>query len=348
MVAGGLLERGALGPGQEPPVRLAALEEEAGRVRVVVVPFEEAGHGLPRHAEQDAREVGEGLVPVLGQRPPGLVPRPQVAPLEAVAVPVAEEEVEQPGAEVRRHVDVHVARGPVPPELLRGDDLVRAEESAVAIRSRQRVLVDRPRLAAEGRAELAQRGIVGHEDDLGIRVDDAGRLGQRRDHERRAGVVGHRLVLEDPGRPALAPLLGQDLGRVLVQRPEGVAAPVRAFQGEAQALHAAHLPHGREAAGVGAQVEHRHLDRRRPHRAVGLAEPELVEAPRGVFGAAGDGLACLRGRGGNGGQGKGGGEQCHVERSAAGNDGTSDCGDHGLGARPYRGSKANRRDGKGL
>ena len=52
--------------------------------------------------------------------------QPQAAPLGVVAVPVPEEEVEQTRAEVRRHVDVHVAFGPPLPELLGGEDLGRA------------------------------------------------------------------------------------------------------------------------------------------------------------------------------------------------------------------------------
>src|SRR5262249_38327586 len=92
----------------------------------------------------------------------------------------------------------------------------------------------------------------------------------------------------------LTPLLGKDLRRVLVYRAEGIAAPVGTFQGEADALHRADLPHWCETPRVGAQVQNRSVVRGGPKRAVPFPEVQLVVPARFVLGASRDHAPCRR------------------------------------------------------
>ena len=174
--------------------------------------------------------------------------------------------------------------GPCEPALPQGgggDDLGRAHEAGAAVGGGERELVDRAELAREGLPELAERRVVGHHDEPGVRVGDAGGLLQRGQDEagRRVGVGA--LVLGDLRGPAVPQRLGQHPLRVLVQGAEGVGLPVGSLEGQAEALRLADHADGRQPAAGLLEVEHGHLDRGRPEVAVAAPEPEPVE-PAGL------------------------------------------------------------------
>ena len=110
---------------------------------------------------------------------------------------------------------------------------------------------------------------------------------------------------------AVLPLLRQHALGVLLQLAEGVAAAVRALHGQAFRLEPSDLAQRREAAGLGLEVEHRQLDRRRPGLAVAVAEPVAPLAAPVELLARDDRLGVGRGHGGGG-----AGEQADRQQAA--------------------------------
>ena len=231
--------------------------------------------------EDHVRVLGQGLEELLAGDP-------HPPPLAAVVVVVVEPEVEGAGPEEGPAVDPVLGTGEPPlPEVGGGDDLRRAHEAGPPLRGRERVLVDRPELAGERLAELAEGRVVGHDHEPRVREVDARRLGERREDLAGGGVGVRALVLRDLRREAVAPLLGQHPLGVLAEGTEGVGPPVGALEGEAEALGLAdHADRRQPAAGL-LQVEDGHLDRGRPQVAVPLAEHELVEPAGLELGAGG-------------------------------------------------------------
>ena len=279
----GRLEGGAVHLREHPAVDLGALRHPAFVVPVAVLPVHELRVRGARRRHQQAAEPGEGLVAVFGQRLeqlPAVAPEP--APLLVVPVPVRDPQVEEPGPQQGSAVDPGLAREGARPQLARREDLDRARKARRVVRTRQGKLLDRARLAAERLAELAERRVVGHEHVARVRVHDARGLGERGHDEAVAGVVRRGRVLEQLGGNAVRPLRRQDLGRVLVGRPERVALAVLALERQAQALHASDLPHGREPAAKRREVQDREIDRSHPLLAVAGAHEQVVERGRVV------------------------------------------------------------------
>ena len=268
---------------EHPAVHLGALRHPAFVVPVAVLPVHELRVRGAGRRHQQAPEPREGLVAVFGQRLeelPAFAPQP--APLLVVPVPVRDPQVEEPGPQQGRAVDLRLAREGPRPQLTRRDDLDRAREARRAVRTRQGELLDRARLAAERLAELAERRVVGHEHVARVRVQDARGLGQRGHDEAVAGVVRRGRVLEQLGGNAVRPLRRQDLGRVLVRGPERVALAVLALERQAEALHATDLPHRRQPTAKRREVQDREVDRSHPLLAVAGAHEQVVERGRVV------------------------------------------------------------------
>ena len=246
--------------GQQGAVLLAPVVGEAHHP---VVPGAEAAqlrHDAGRRAHERALVAGEGLVAVLGDRVPGGGAGPlRPAPLLAVPVEVRDEHVEQPRAQELAHVGALVRRlRELLVERRVVDDLDRAVEARVAALLRRRVLGERADQAGVLLAELAERVVVRQHHDA--RRDRGHARGLRqlvRDERRRRVLRGH-LVLHQVLDERVLQLLGQDARRVLVDRAEGVAAPVRSAQREALRLLSA-----RRAARA----------RARPPRSAGRAPP---------------------------------------------------------------------------
>jgi hypothetical protein len=94
-----------------------------------------------------------------------------------VPVPVAEEQIHEPRAQERAGVDALVGRRAQPlQELVPADDLGRSGEARPPLRGGARVFLDHPQRAREVAAELAERFVVGHDDEERLDVEHAGRL----------------------------------------------------------------------------------------------------------------------------------------------------------------------------
>ncbi len=79
-----------------PAIDEAGLPGEADDVGIALLEVHDAGHRRPSDGEEEPVELGEGQVAVLGQRAPR-VTGPDPVPLVLVPIPVADEDVEQPG-----------------------------------------------------------------------------------------------------------------------------------------------------------------------------------------------------------------------------------------------------------
>jgi hypothetical protein len=125
-------------------------------------------------------------------------------------------------------------------------------------------------------------------------------------------MLRRHLVAQQVLHERVVQLLGQDVGRVLLDAAEGIGAAVAADERQAFRLLPPDPAHGLEAAGLLRQVEHGQLDGRRPQVAIGRAQHRPVEAARAVLGPGRDalGLRLVLGRGcGGERQGERGGEQ---------------------------------------
>ena len=174
---------------KHPAVLLPAVEREAVDVVVVRAVVLQDRDVDVRDPQRDAFVADEGHVAVLGQRLPERVAgelRP--APLLPVAVEVAEHDVDEAGAQKRLGVDaVGRALGESLVHRLVIEDLRRAVEAGVRVRRRLRELVEGPDHAGERLAELAERGIVRHDDQPLVLRQHAGGLGDPVGDDRRPG-----------------------------------------------------------------------------------------------------------------------------------------------------------------
>ena len=251
--------------------------------------FDQLRSGEPGQGQQQAVEPGKGLVAVARDRGPreGIrVAQPGPAPLVLVAVPVAQEYVDQPRGQERAGIDplVLVLLEPLE-QLLGADDLARAGEAWALVR---RTLLDGAEHPAELAPELAQRRRIGKQHQARLRMEDTGGVEERAHHQRRGGVAGADLILHDLVRDRPAELRRHHQGRILVGRAELVRAPVGALEAQRPGLLAAAAPGRPEPAGEPAEIEHLHANRRRPEIAVVLAEQQDMKPSRAVAGARRD------------------------------------------------------------
>jgi hypothetical protein len=292
-----LQEGRALEAGEEPPVHLAGVPGQTEDAGVVALEADQHRMAGAREREQEPVVVGERHVAVGGEGQPRLLlALAHPFPLCLVAVPVADEEVEEPGFEVRACVDALPRIGVEDlDEVLGLDDLLRAFEQSRQGGIGVGVLLDDPELALELLAELAQLRVVRqHVDGVG-HVENARRVRQAVHHDRGHRIRRADLILHDPVRGRVAQLLGQRGARVLVHGPETEVAAVGRLEAERDRLLAAALFGGREPAGEVGEVQHRHPYRGCPRPAVVGAEEEPMQRPGLVPRAGHDDL---RGRGG--------------------------------------------------
>ena len=309
---------------QQPAIDVARVPGEALHLRVARAVDDEARRPQPRHREGRALQLREGLVAVVRDREPGTaLPRAAPAPLQLVAVPVADQHVDQACAQERARVDAlaRVLQLPLV-QLRRAQHLVDSRELRRRVAA-ARDLLERAEHAGERLAEPAEAVVVGHHEERRLRVQHAHPVQQRPDDQRRGGQLGGRLILEHAAHERGPQHAGQQLRRQLVHRAEAVLAAARRLELERERLHPATLVDDREPAVVPAQVEHRDTDRRRPQAPVVFAEQQPPRA-RGLVALAGrdldgrpahrrlDGTArarrrlaqCVRGRRHGGGQGE--------------------------------------------
>ena len=186
-------------------------------------------HARSRQVEDETFVARERLIAVVRNRLP-LRPVRELrpAPLVAVPVPIADEDVEEPRLQEGARVGL-LPRigGQALVERLVIEDLLRALEARAAVRRPPHgVLVELADQAREVLAELAQPRVVRHHDQALRAVQDARRGHQLVGHEERRGLVGRDLVLHQRPGPGVAQLLGKDAGGVLVDGAERVIAPV--------------------------------------------------------------------------------------------------------------------------
>ena len=236
---------------EQATVLVPAVEGEAADAGVAWPELLEARVAPARTVEHVAVVAREGLVAVLGKRRPQRAARQlRPAPLLAVPVPVAHEEVREPRAQQRPGVDgVAVARLEPLVELQVVDDLGGAHEARDGTLRRLRVLREHADGVLEVVPERAERGVVGHHDEPPGLARDPGRFEDPARDEIARRVLGRHQVVDD---------LRHD-GRVLEQRvdvvehvrgvlhepAEAVAAPVGAREREHLGLLSAHAGHGR-------------------------------------------------------------------------------------------------------
>jgi hypothetical protein len=160
-------------------------------------------------------------------------------------------------------------------------DVEGALEARVSLGAAARVLVDLAREPREILPELAERGVVRHDHQLLVRVQDAGGLHQLVGDQEGGRVIGRHLVLHQLARPGVLQLLGQDAGRVLVDRAERVVPAVPTLEGEPLRLAPAHAHDRLQAAREALQVQDLDLDRGRPQRPV-VRPPQATMDGSGV------------------------------------------------------------------
>ena len=270
-LAGDLLDHRPLHVGQQPARDVVVVRGQAlDPLRVLARVAHEARHHAAGRGHRLALVAREGLVGVLGQRLPQRSARDaRPAPLALVPVPVPDHEVEQPCLEEGPAVDtvLRAALAPLLPEPERGHDL------GDAFVARLEVIVERANRAAERRAEFPERRVVRHHREARAVEADPHRPRERAGDDGRRGVGRRGLVDRDRSELAVLPFLRQHALGVLLQLAEGVAVAVRTLQGQAFRLESSDLAQRREARGLGGEVEHRELDRRRPGLAVAVPEP---------------------------------------------------------------------------
>ena len=275
-LAGDLLVDRPLDVGEHPARDVVVVGGQAlDPARVLAGVAHEARHHRAHGSHGLALVPREGLVGVLGDRlPESLALDAGPAPLGLVTVPVAHHEVEEARLQERPavHPVLRAALAPLLPQVAGGHDL------GDALVAGRRVLVQGPDRVRERLAELPERRVVGHDREARAVEGDPDGLRESADDERGRRVGRGGLVDGDCLQLAVLPLLGQDALGVLLQLPEGVAGPVRGLHGQAFGLEATHLAQRGEAAGLGREVEHRDLDRRRPGLAEALSEPEAPRA----------------------------------------------------------------------
>ncbi len=159
-----------------------------------------------------------------------------------------------------------------------------------------RTLPRRPRTPSRTR----RAGIIGHRDEPPALARDPDRLEDAARHELARRVLGRHQVVEQLHHHRLLQLRVQEVeqvGRVLDEPAEAVAAPVAALEREHARLLPAHAPHGPQAARLGREVQH--LDAHGRHPQVTVAAPPdqaLRRARRVVADGHGAPLGLRRGR----------------------------------------------------
>ncbi len=237
-------------------------------------------HARTRQVEHETLVARESLIAIVRDRHP-LRPVRELrpSPLVAVAVPVADQDVQEPRLEEGARV------GPFPRigrdalvERLVVEDLERAVESGAVRGGPGGELVELADEARELLSEFAQGGIVRHDHQPLRAVEDSGRVHELVGHEEGRRLVGRDLILHEIARPCVTQLLGKDARGVLVDRTEGVVAAVRSPQRERLGLAAPYDLDGHEPTRDRVQAEGLDPHRRRPQGPVVLAPQPAMDA----------------------------------------------------------------------
>ena len=205
----------------------------------------------------DAVESAERLVAVARDRLPealAVLLEPGPAPLEDVPIPVSHEDVDQPGAQVGARVHPLVA-----PVLEPVEEGQRVRNHGRFLEPALDPLLQEPEHAGV-LVELAEAWIVGQDRELRRRMEDAGRVEQRWDHQRAVGLRGARLVLEEVADPGVARVGVERAARLLVDRSERPGVAVAALEVQVDRLHSPREAIRAEPSVEGIQIEQRHLD----------------------------------------------------------------------------------------
>ena len=271
---------------EQVPVKGPAIPRRAEYRRIV--PREAYVVGQQRAAQTDEEPVDprQGPVPVArnglpAHRVPLLERGP--APLVGVAVPIPYEQVHQarPQVAVAVHSVTLLVFDPLE-EPLRARHPCGARKPRRAVWPLVRTDLDPSQKTAELIQELAQALVPRHDDQRGVRVQDAGRFEERSDHHRAQGEQRADLVLQDALRHSLPELRIEPPGNVLVDGPKRVELAVGAPQAQRRSLEPPASTEGREPPRVAIEVEHLDFDWEGPEIAVEAAKEEPMQAPRVV------------------------------------------------------------------
>ena len=207
-----------------------------------------------------------------------------------------DQQVHQARLEVGPGVDaVATALFHVLPHRLRPADLAGAGEPRGIVRAFGGMFLERPDQPGELLPVLAEPGMVRNHHQGVLRMEDAGGLHERIDHQRRGGHERADEVLEHLPHDRVLDVVLEPLGGVLVEGPDRVAAAVLPGEVEGDGLPEAAGPQRRQAASDGGEVEDRDLDGRGPEVPVVVAvEPALRRA--GPEPLSGDNQVRLRSR----------------------------------------------------
>ena len=275
---------------EQPAVEILSAPAQPIHAAVIGTEPDELGVRAPGQPRQQPVETGERFIAIPRDRAPHVVvalfePRP--APLVGVAVAVGEIEIDQARGEICARV--HTMAGAMLQVLEqpgRSHNVARAAEPWLATLAFVGALLDEPEHPREGGAELAQPRVVRHHQQVRRRVQHAGRVEQGSCHQRGGGVQHAELILEDAlGHRGLE--VRRQPGGPLVDRAEYILPAVGAGEAERLRLTAAAPPHRHESPGEAREIEALHGERRRPQRAVMLAEQHLVQPPCAVLGSRG-------------------------------------------------------------
>ncbi len=188
-------------------------------------------------------------------------------------VPIPDDEVEHPRVEIGTDI------GPVRSIFLEeikhvfgADNLFEAAKDGCVLELLAGPLLEGSQHAREGLPELAQRRVVRHDEQRGLRVRDADPV---RDPGRREGCSGnHRadLVLHQRSDQRSCHIRLGSPGWPLGNRTKAVLAPVGPSQPERKSLSSAPGFGGGQPSGERPKIERRDLDGGRPEVAVVSAE----------------------------------------------------------------------------
>ena len=271
------LPRGAIQPDEETPIGEPAGEGELVDRGVRGMKARELLRVVLDDGGNHASEAAERLIPVAGDRPPGspFALETDPAPLIEVAIPIAHQDVDQPGTQVIARIDFLAVAFVEQDEEVERVSHLPASGSFVLD-----PLLEQSEHPGEDGAELAETRVVRHHGEPRRSMENAHRLEQRCHHQRRSRMHGAGQVLDDVTERGLPRLGIEHPGWVLVDGAEAPGVSVSTLQAETRGLLAATAPLRPQSPIEGLQVEEGRLDRRRPEIAPLRAEEEPRQPTR--------------------------------------------------------------------
>ena len=226
----------------------------------------------------------EGLVAILRDREPDVaisIGKTRPSPLAGMAVLVVDEKVHQSRLEKGSGINAVAATlFHVLPHGLRPADLAGAGESGGIAGTFGGMFLQRPDQAGKFLAVFPEPGIVRNHHERVLRMEDAGGLHERIDHQRRGWQQRADQILKDFTHDRVLDFVLQPLGGVFVERANRVAAAVFSGEVKRDGLPEAPGPKRRQTAPDAIEVEDRNLYGSGP-------EIPVVVAVEPAFGRAG-------------------------------------------------------------